>query len=396
MAGRIHAYSALGSRTVTVGYGAGDLAPGQYDITAYGAQGGYASASIVGGRGAQISGEITLSPGEILDIVVGQAGRNGSFTDPYGSGGGGGGGSFVIETNGAGAILARLVIAGGGGGGGYAASPGYDANNGSGDGVAGHNIGGPSGAGGTAGSGGDNGAGLASGSGGGGGGINGDGGSVTFGGPSGGYSYLHGFNGGSGTTSGGNGGFGGGGGGSELGGGGGGGFSGGGGGLYGPGGGGGSFDADVSGSRRVDQRIGSYLNGYVVLTQDQTGAYNYATPGKVFVTVGDVGQLQPGFYDIAAFGGQGGGSNGGPGAKMEGNAFYLALHERLEIIVGGIGGTGTGVSGYGGGGGTFVIEVDDGTGFNPNLPLVIAGGGGGGSLTGQIHGEIDQDRWHRG
>ncbi len=87
---------------------------GIYAITADGAQGGGGFAGVTGGAGAQISADLTLVAGTVLDILVGGGGADG--TD--GAGGGGGGGSFVVEAakpvRGSSAV--PLVIAGGGGG----------------------------------------------------------------------------------------------------------------------------------------------------------------------------------------------------------------------------------------------------------------------------------------
>src|SRR6266404_8302254 len=83
-----------------------------YQILAFGAQGGngtFFSFVGVGGRGAEIGGDFSLTAGEILQIAVGGAGGNGSGN----AGGGGGGGSFVVGPG-----NTPLVIAGGGGGGG--------------------------------------------------------------------------------------------------------------------------------------------------------------------------------------------------------------------------------------------------------------------------------------
>ncbi len=87
---------------------------GIYDITAIGATGGGTySVSISGGSGAVASGDIYLTAGTMLEIIVGGAGGNGSNY----TGGGGGGGSFVyIDTS------TPLVIGGGGGGLGYVGS----------------------------------------------------------------------------------------------------------------------------------------------------------------------------------------------------------------------------------------------------------------------------------
>jgi hypothetical protein len=94
---------------------------GNYDITAYGAQGGaeiFYGGGYAGGYGAKISGEFHLTVGEKLEILVG---GEGSGAAHYG-GGGGGGGSFVVETNTRSAsVEIPLVIAGGGGGNGFGA-----------------------------------------------------------------------------------------------------------------------------------------------------------------------------------------------------------------------------------------------------------------------------------
>lgn len=83
-------------------------------IECYGAEGGMGNDGVIsaGGLGAYISGEISVTPGETLTVIVGEKGEDG-----VGSldGGGGGGGSFVIRDAG----FTPLVIAGGGGGGCY-------------------------------------------------------------------------------------------------------------------------------------------------------------------------------------------------------------------------------------------------------------------------------------
>lgn len=212
---------------------------GVYDITAAGAQGGnsLAGGSGVGGLGANIGGDVTLTAGTQLDIVVG---GQGNFSGNYG--GGGGGGSFVFEV---GAAM-PLIVAGGGGGSGW-----YSNNGGGGQtGTSGEN-----GNGGATG-----GVGGANGSGGGAGTINDFNGGGGAGWLSNGGGTASSFNGGGGfgptTFAGGpggpsaspppDGGFGGGGGGGNEGGGGGGGYSGGGGGSgngnYGGGGGGSYYD----------------------------------------------------------------------------------------------------------------------------------------------------------
>jgi hypothetical protein len=70
-----------------------------YDIVAAGAQGGSGEfLSDTGGYGAEVSGDITLTAGTELEIVVGGAGDTGRFGAQNGAGGGGG--SFVLTTTG--------------------------------------------------------------------------------------------------------------------------------------------------------------------------------------------------------------------------------------------------------------------------------------------------------
>ena len=81
-------------------------ATGTYTIKAAGAVGGYATSYASNpGRGAIISGRFVLSAGQVIKIVVGQKGVDGTTY------GGGGGGTFVINSN-----NDPLIIAGGGGG----------------------------------------------------------------------------------------------------------------------------------------------------------------------------------------------------------------------------------------------------------------------------------------
>lgn len=85
---------------------------GMYTIDAYGAQGGKAgSSSGQGGLGARIQGTFSLTAGDKLRIVVGQAA---GFST--GQSGGGGGGSYVLKETGF-TTDDILIIAGGGGGG---------------------------------------------------------------------------------------------------------------------------------------------------------------------------------------------------------------------------------------------------------------------------------------
>ncbi len=230
-------------------------------IEAWGAQGGstsYGGYSYTGGQGARMRGTFTVTPGDLLQIVVGGMGAS---STTYRSGGGGG--SFVWVD---GASL-PLIIAAGGGGAGYSNASqedgvtGTTAQNGQGD----HSSY-PFGTGGTSGNGGNWGTG----------GCGGD--TQCSGGGAGWYSNGSGmddvggksrptFAGGTGTVSGG---FGGGGGGSSYGSGGGGGYSGGGGNgwqsspyVMGAGGGGGSYNGGTDQSNTAGVRAG---NGLVTIS----------------------------------------------------------------------------------------------------------------------------------
>lgn len=243
--------------------------PGVTSITieVNGAQGGNGDAG-TGGLGAFMSGEFTVVPGQVLNILVGQ--------QPTSSNGGGGG-SFVVDLT----TGNPLIIAGGGGGGAgsccgiiYNGEPGVTTQNGS-DGI---NASGGVGIGGSSGNGGGNGGqGQSSGAGGGflSDGADGDCSST------GGLSYQ---NGGAGGNSGGSpnmvGGYGGGGGGHNCGwaygaGGGGGGYSGGGntggGSQWGGGGGGGSFNAGIN---QVNNAGANSGNGIVTIMYNGNGVIN--------------------------------------------------------------------------------------------------------------------------
>jgi hypothetical protein len=250
-------------------------------IEAKGAQGGTSNGSgtNAGGKGAYIKGTVSVTPGQVLKVLVGGQGSTGSQ-------GGGGGGSF-ITTN----ANAALVVAGGGGGAYYAS---YTTNAANADGVTGNNgmagVGGNGGNGGVAGTGG-NGGGLSttySISGAGGGGLNGNGTSSTgTGGATGGKSFTNGGTGGIKAGNGGNGGFGGGGGGDWLnmtGAGGGGGYSGGGGGTYyGVGGGGGSYNAGTNQTQTAGYQTG---NGQVILSWTVVSSASCPAATRTAVSVG--------------------------------------------------------------------------------------------------------------
>jgi trimeric autotransporter adhesin len=72
-----------------------------------------------GGSGAIIQGDITVTPGQVLKVLVGQSGGTGVESGFPNRRGGGGGGSFVTTI-----ANAPLVIAGGGGGAGVFNTPG--------------------------------------------------------------------------------------------------------------------------------------------------------------------------------------------------------------------------------------------------------------------------------
>lgn len=214
---------------------------GIYDITGAGGQGGSGS-SYSGGNGALAGGDVFLSAGTQLGIVVGGQGLSGTVN------GGGGGGSFIFILG----ASQPLLVAGGGGGGGLSGQS-FDGPGGIGQittagqsGFGTSSFSGGPGVGGVNGSGGAAGTDIFSptGPGAGGGGWAGNGGSDAVSPPHGGFGAadpLMAFAGGIGGGAA-NGGFGGGGGGGLGGGGGGGGYSGGGGGLtYRGGGGGGSY-----------------------------------------------------------------------------------------------------------------------------------------------------------
>jgi hypothetical protein len=87
---------------------------GNYRITAAGASGGNnIPGNILGGFGALVTTEVTLTQGDKIAIVVGQKGadRNTGPTSPF-FGGSGGGGTFVYRES----DVLYYVVAGGGGG----------------------------------------------------------------------------------------------------------------------------------------------------------------------------------------------------------------------------------------------------------------------------------------
>lgn len=196
-------------------------------VTATGAAGGGTSGA-AGGKGAIITGTFSVTPGHVLNIIVGQLPSTAGLY-----GGGGGGGTYVWNST----TSVLLVVAGGGGGGSYSSTAGKDASI--------TTTPTATAAGGGSGGTGTLGGSAISGEGGGGAGWTGNGSSATSGG--GGGLAPPTSTGGAKYSSGTKGGFGGGGGGSSNGGGGGGGYAGGGGGKSSVGGGGGaSYNAGTS------------------------------------------------------------------------------------------------------------------------------------------------------
>ncbi len=80
-------------------------------IESTGAKGGKGTNALTGagGNGAEMIGTFSVTPGQVLNVLVGQQGGGSSYV------GGGGGGSFVWDAG----TSTLLIAAGGGGGGGY-------------------------------------------------------------------------------------------------------------------------------------------------------------------------------------------------------------------------------------------------------------------------------------
>ncbi len=357
-------FTASGTQNYTIS------SAGFYILRADGAAGGGEfSSGNAGGAGAAVSGDIYLTAGTVLELVVGGAGATAQV------GGGGGGGSFIYdETTGM-----LLEAAGGGGGAGYGAGGGAGkAGTAGGAGTGqGHGAGGTNGAGGAGGNysgtfGGGGGGGYKT-AGGQGDGANGQGG----GGAGGGFSTSGAMPGGAGSTyfAGDDaGGTGGGGGGGAVSGGGGGGYAGGGGGSYeGAGGGGGSYlSKDLLTGTKSDLGGVNHGGGEIDIVPLSN---TYAATGSVqYDTI-----AASGTYALSADGGQGGRSTlfgptgngyaGGAGAAVGGD-IYLTIGTVLEIIVGSSGTTSQ--SAGGGGGGSFIYDETTGQ-------LLAAAGGGGGA-----------------
>ena len=366
----------------------------QLSVDARGAGGGsVTTCSASGGLGARMFGVITVTPGQVISILVGQAGGNSGSSGE----GGGGGGSYVATGT------VPLVVAGGGGG----ASSNIGSCGTFLNGVnASTNTAGTANASGvvSGGTGGNGGTGSG-GSGGGGGGFYTNGTSPNANG--GGRAFVNGGAGGFGTSS--NGGFGGGGCGWSTGGngGGGGGYSGGG--TYGSspytgGGGGGSYNIGTNQINTAGFQAGNGLvilsygvgsnssgpliGGSTALSFSFTGSsQNYTVPSCVNSITFDVQGAKGGNGNPTA-------SSGGNGGRVTG-VLTVTPGQVLQINVGGLGSNGlttgfapggfngggagaysSGNYGGGGGGGATDIRLFP---YSLNDRIVVAGGGGGGA-----------------
>ena len=126
----------------------------------------------------------------------------------------------------------------------------------------------------------------------------------------------------------------------------------------------------------MKQKIGHWLPIVVVL---QFGVLAGSAQGYLFTGAETTVTLNPGSYDILAYGaagGNGSGNGGGLGAEMEGQ-FNFATAVNLTILVGGVGGVG---GGWGGGGGGGDQGGGGGGGYSGGGGSSNGGGGGGGSF----------------
>ena len=107
---------------------------GLFRVEACGASGGKGIGLKVGGKGAKVSGNVSLTKGDKLVVLVGQRGCSKSPIHP----GSGGGGTFVVYSP----VRSLLVAGGGGGGATKDGFPGNDHLNGSGNGAGSNGEGG--------------------------------------------------------------------------------------------------------------------------------------------------------------------------------------------------------------------------------------------------------------
>ena len=122
-------YSGTGLRDVGVKDGKQEWQvpiTGNYSVEACGASGGDGFSPKKGGKGAKVSGVLTLAKGDKLIVFVGQRGSTKDGSRP----GSGGGGTFVFFPP---SSSVPILVAGGGGGGGpHDGLPGNDQSDGSG------------------------------------------------------------------------------------------------------------------------------------------------------------------------------------------------------------------------------------------------------------------------
>src|ERR1051325_1581574 len=114
---------------------------------------------------------------------------------------------------------------------------------------------------------------------------------------------------------------------------------------------------------------GVVLQFGLLASSGQTGTYLFSGSER-FIT------LNPGTYNLTAYGaqvGRGYGASGGFGAEMEAQ-FSFATAVNLTLLVGGSGGYSPDYGSGGGVGGSFVV--------NGSTPVVASGGGGGGGYSG--------------
>ena len=127
-------YNGKGLQDVQVKHGKQEwIVPftGRFRVEACGASGGNGYTGTEGGNGAKVTGNVLLTKGEKLTVLVGQRGSSLSYM------GSGGGGTFVNSQAG------LLLVAGGGGGGASQNGlPGNDKHNGSGIGAGSNGSGG--------------------------------------------------------------------------------------------------------------------------------------------------------------------------------------------------------------------------------------------------------------
>jgi hypothetical protein len=141
-----------GQQTFTVPAGVSSL-----NVAAVGGSGGGAGGAAPGGFGGRASGDLSVTPGQVLFVEVGGNGGSGSGSGAGGfngggaggSGTGGGGGASDVRTSPIGASdsqASRLVVAGGGGGGAQAPGGANADASGAGSGAGGAGTGGAGGA----------------------------------------------------------------------------------------------------------------------------------------------------------------------------------------------------------------------------------------------------------